>query len=382
MMPPELKSFLDRSSLDAFLFIGDSICDQDMYYLSHFLATDRFTLLAQDKIVLLVSSMEKGRAAKESSADEVISTSEYGIMERLKSTGRPEDAYLQTLIDFLRDRDIKRLGIPFRFPAGIYQHLCRDFQVSVLESPVPFWRALKSSWELEAISLVQRACERAMHLAVDLIRSAEPQGEVLFRQGKPLTSEMVRSAIEVALLKEGCEAVDTIVAGGREAADPHARGSGPLPANAPIVIDIFPRSKSNRYFADMTRTVLKGIAPPEVVEIYQAVLHAQNAGLEAISAGVSGREVHSRVVQVFREHGYPERVEKGFVHSTGHGVGLEIHERPSLSEAGDILAENNVVTVEPGLYYPEIGGVRLEDMAIVTARACENLTHFEKELVI
>ncbi len=382
MMPPKTKSFLDQSTLDAFLFIGESICDQDMYYLSHFLATDRFTILAQDKVTLLVSSMEKGRASKESSADEVKSTSEYGIREKLKSTGRPEDAYLQTLIEFLRHHGVKRLGIPPRFPAGIYQNLCRDFQISVLESPVSRFRAVKTTAELDAIRSAQKSCQRAMRLAVDLIRSAEPNGEILRRQGEPLTSEMVRSAIEVTLLQEGCEAVDTIVAGGRAAADPHARGSGPLPANEPIVIDIFPRSKSSRYFADMTRTVLKGVASPEVKEIYQAVLAAQDAGLEAVRAGVLGREVHSRVCAVFREQGYPEREDRGFTHSTGHGVGLEVHERPTLGEAGEMLEPNNVVTVEPGLYYPEIGGVRLEDLVIVTTQGCENLTHFERELVI
>ena len=127
------------------------------------------------------------------------------------------------------------------------------------------------------------------------ISSAAPSraGRLLYREGQPLTSEKVRSAIEVSLLEDGCEAMDTIVAGGLAAADPHARGTGPLAANAPIVIDIFPRSKSSRYFADMTRTVLKGEAAPEVKEIYEAVRLAQDEGLKAIRAGVSGKEVHS-----------------------------------------------------------------------------------------
>jgi Xaa-Pro aminopeptidase len=374
------QAFLEKSNLDGLLFIGDSLCDSDMFYLSHFLAQDRFTLLMQEKISILVSSMEMGRASKESSADEVVSTSQYGVMGKLKASGKPDEAYRQVLVEFLRDRKVRRLGVPFRFPAGIYRHLCRDFQITVLDSPVSHWRAVKTVCELDAIRSSQRACEKAMRLAVDLIASSEPRGDVLFRGGQPLSSEQIRSSIEVSLLEEGCEAVDTIVAGGAAAADPHARGTGALPANAPIVIDIFPRSKSSRYFADMTRTVLKGEASLEVKEIYEAVLQAQLAGLEAIRAGISGTEVHSRVLQVFQERGYPEREGRGFTHSTGHGVGLEVHERPSLSEAGEILEVGNVVTVEPGLYYPKIGGIRLEDLVVVTAKGCENLTNFERKL--
>jgi Xaa-Pro aminopeptidase len=377
-----LKSLMIKSNLDSFLFIGDSVCDSDMYYLSHFLSQDRFTLLAQDDITLLVSSMEMGRAGKESIAKEIVSTSDYRIMEKLKVSGRPDQAYLQVLREFLRDRGARRIGIPFRFPAGIHQHLAEDFEISILESPLARQRAVKTAEELAAIRMAQRGCEKAMRQAVNLIAASEPQGDYLLRQGRPLTSEDVRSTIEIALLEEGCEAVDTIVAGGASAADPHSRGTGPLPANEPIVIDIFPRSKSLRYFADMTRTVVRGEASLEVKEIYEAVLAAQSAGLKCISSGVSGKEVHSRVVDIFKEHGYPEQDRTGFTHSTGHGVGLNIHERPSLSEAGDLLEANNVVTVEPGLYYPEIGGVRLEDLVVVTAKGCENLTNFVKKLII
>ena len=135
-----------------------------------------------------------------------------------------------------------------------------------------------------------------MRLAIDLISRSEPVGEMLLLDGEPLTSEQVRGAIEVSLLERGCDAVDTIVAGGTAAADPHARGSGPLQANAPIVIDIFPRSKSTRYFADMTRTVLRGEASREVKEAYDAVLEAQLTGLKAIHSGASGKDVHMQVV--------------------------------------------------------------------------------------
>jgi Xaa-Pro aminopeptidase len=377
-----LNAFLSENDLDGFLFVGDSLCHPDMFYLSRFFATDRFTILATDEIHLLVSGMEAGRASKESSASDIASTSDFGIMDRLRSLGRPEEAYLQVLKEFLRGHQVSRLGVPQRFPAELYRRLSKDFRISILESPVSRLRAVKSDWEIEAINSTQRSCEAAMRLAVDLISKSEPVGERLYLEGVPLTSERVRGAIEVSLLERGCDAVDTIVAGGLDAANPHARGSGPLPANAPIVIDIFPRSKSTRYFADMTRTVLRGSASPKVKEIYDAVLDAQLTGLSTVRAGVYGREVHERVCQVFKDHGYSEREGRGFIHSTGHGVGLDIHERPTLSEAGETLEENNVVTVEPGLYYPEIGGIRIEDLVVVTSKGCDNLTRFERELII
>jgi Xaa-Pro aminopeptidase len=381
-VPSPIQIFLDRHNLDGFLFVGDSICDADMYYLTHFLAGDKFAFLAQEKTTLLVSSMEICRARKESIADECLSTSQYHIMEKLKRCKNPEEAYYRVLVEFLQGHGIRRLGVPFRFPAGFYQYLARDFEISVLESPASRWRGIKRQEELDAIGCTQRACERAMRQAILLIGSSKPHGELLYHESQPLTSEKVRGAIEVSLLEDGCEAIDTIVAGGLQAAAPHARGTGPLAANAPIVIDIFPRSKSSRYFADMTRTVLKGEAAPEVKEIYEAVRLAQDEGLKAIRAGISGKEVHYRVSQVFLDQGYPEREGCGFTHSTGHGVGLDVHEKPVLSEIGEALQVNHVVTVEPGLYYPKIGGVRLEDLVVVKENGSENLTHFERQLVL
>lgn len=381
-MSSDTLKFLDSMNLDGFLYVGDSLCNSDMYYLSHFLAGDRFAILAQEKTTLLVSSMEKGRAQKESCADVVLSTQDYAVMDKLKRSGKPEVAYQEVQKEFLRDHGISHLGVAYSFPAGMFQPLSSHFDLQILESPVRRARATKSSAEIECITSAQRACERAMRRAVDLVASSEPRGDILCCQGQPLTSEQVRRAIEFSLLEDGCEATDTIVAGGVQAADPHARGTGPLPANAPIVIDIFPRSKSHRYYADMTRTVLRGEASLETKELYDAVLAAQIAGIDAIRSGVSGEEVHAAVGEVFLDRGYPERESCGFTHSTGHGVGLDVHEKPSLGEGGEVLGAYEVVTVEPGLYYPDIGGVRLEDLVVVRDTGCDNLTRFKKKLLV
>ena len=379
---PQTGKFLSDHELDGFLLLGDGRCHLEIYYLSRFSAPDRFALLARPSLSILVSGMEAGRARKESVADEVVSTSDYGILEKMAGMGRPEEAYVAVLKEFLRDRSVKRLGVFGDFPVRIYLDLAEEFEMYVLESPVSEMREVKAAEEIEAIRYSQRACEEAMKVAIDMIRRSRPAGEVLLFEGEPLTSERVRSAIDVSLLERGCEAEGTIVAGGREAADPHFVGSGPLPRDAPIVIDIFPRSKGTRNFADMTRTVLRGEAEEEILEIYEVVLAAQEAGIAAVRAGASGKAVHGRVCEIFEERGYPEREGRGFVHSTGHGVGLAVHERPSLSEVGKTLQANSVVTVEPGLYYPELGGVRLEDLLVVMEGGCENLTSLEKRLIL
>ena len=381
-MPGPLSSFLDQNHLDGFLYVGESYGDADMYYLTRFLAGDRFALLAGEESTLLVSSMELGRARKESAAHRVLSTSDFHFLEKLKSGKTPDEAYALVLAEFLSQLLIQRLGVPCNFPAGVYSSLKQDFSIQILDSPAASQREIKRPEEIEAIALTQRACEKAMRRAIRLIASSEVRGDMLLRGGEPLTSDRVRLAIELSLLENGCEAVDSIVAGGEQAADPHARGVGPLPAHAPIVIDIFPRSKSSRYFADMTRTVLKGEASAEVGELYRAVEAAQEAGLQAVREGTTGSEVHRRVSDVFQEQGYPEREGCGFTHSTGHGVGLAVHERPSLSEAGGLLKSGQVVTVEPGLYYPDLGGVRLEDLVVVEKDGCHNLTHFQRKLVL
>ncbi len=375
-----LMNFLKERGLDGLLLVGDSICHPDIYYLSRFLSHDRFALLACESVSILVSSMELSRARKESTASAAFSTSEYGITERLKSD--PRRAYGEVLAEFLKDQGQSRLAIPDSFPVGICRALEERFEVSIVKSPIREMRSIKSPGEIEAITEAQRACEDAMRTAEMLISRSRVSGEMLVDDRGPLTSERVRGAIEVSLLTRGFQADGTIVAGGQKAADPHFQGSGPLPANSPIVIDIFPRSSKTRYYADMTRTMLRGEASLEIEEMYEAVFQAQAAGLGALRSGIEGCEVHELVCQSFRDMGYPEREKVGYIHSTGHGVGLEVHETPSISEAGEMLLAGNVVTVEPGLYYPSVGGIRLEDLVVVEEGGCRDLTVYERRLVV
>jgi Xaa-Pro aminopeptidase len=199
----------------------------------------------------------------------------------------------------------------------------------------------------------------------------------------PLTSEKLRSIINTAVLQSGGVASHTIVAGGRQACDPHEEGHGLLRAHEPIVIDVFPRSQRTGYFGDISRTVIKGRAPEPLRKLYHTVERAQELAFEQLRAKTSGQAVHQAVQEFFKQEGYSTRRNhgplRGFFHGTGHGIGLDLHEAPRLSALStDRLAAGHVVTIEPGLYYPELGAVRLEDVAWITPKGWRNLTKFEK----
>ncbi|HET7625976.1 MAG TPA: M24 family metallopeptidase, partial [Verrucomicrobiae bacterium] len=206
-------------------------------------------------------------------------------------------------------------------------------------------------------------------------------------RGAPLTSEKLRGIIETAILQTCGVANRTIVAGGRQGCDPHESGHGPLRANETIILDIFPRSQKTGYFGDITRTVVRGHASEAIRKLYDTVLRGQKLAFEKVRANCATAEVHKTVQDFFESQGYKTgkrngRME-GFFHGTGHGLGLDIHEAPRMgSNSTGILKTGMVVTVEPGLYYPDLGGVRLEDVALVTNRAPRNLTRFEKILEI
>jgi Xaa-Pro aminopeptidase len=203
----------------------------------------------------------------------------------------------------------------------------------------------------------------------------------------PLTSEKLRAIIDTAILQAGGLASHTIVAGGRQACDPHEPGHGPLRAHEPIIIDVFPRSRKTGYYGDITRTVVKGRPSEHVRKLYYTVARAQDVAFASLESGAKGATIHSAVSQFFNREGYRTGRHngkmEGFFHGTGHGLGLDIHESPRLSPAStDVLRPGHVVTVEPGLYYPDIGGVRLEDVASVTPNGTRNLTKFEKNLEV
>ena len=225
-----------------------------------------------------------------------------------------------------------------------------------------------------------------MDAAITLIRNAEIRGDALYHNGEPLTSETVKREIKFLLLERDCTAGHTIVAGGDQACDPHNEGSGPLHAHQSIIIDIFPRSNITGYFADLTRTVVKGDPSADLQNIYDAVLAAQNLAFDSIRADADSQAIHRALQELFENRNYEtgntDGRMQGFFHGTGHGLGLEIHEPPRIGKTPGTLRAGHIVTVEPGLYYPGRGAVRIEDLAVVTQDGCDNLTTYPKFLTL
>jgi Xaa-Pro aminopeptidase len=301
-----------------------------------------------------------------------------------------------TLIErFLVAHGAKQVRVPQAFPVALADRLrAKGIDLQVVDGLEQRRRAKRPD-EIEALEATQRATEEAWQLGVDAIARADARADgTLGLDGAPLTAERVRSIVEGALLERGCMAESTIIAPGPQAADPHMIGSGPLRAHEPVVMDIFPQHKETRYFADMTRTVSKGVPAPEIVKMYEVVLRAQDVGIKALRPGITGRAVHELVEDVIFAAGYDtlregqrhdptDPITRGFIHGTGHGVGLEIHEAPNVGRSGGSpLAVGDVVTVEPGIYDPAIGGVRLEDMLVITESGSRNLTRAPRQLVV
>ncbi|HJH30837.1 MAG TPA: aminopeptidase P family protein, partial [Methanosarcinaceae archaeon] len=290
------------------------------------------------------------------------------------------------LAELLQKEGIRKIVVPRNFSLFTAQALKEDgFTVIPIKSPFQDMRVKKDVTEIGHIKSVQDACERAMQSAIDMISNAIVTDGALYHKGYNLTSEQVRAGIEHTLLDIGCEADSTIVACGKKSANPHWEGEGVLTINEPIVIDIFPRNKKSRYYADMSRTVLRGKPSKKLEDMYNAVIAAQDAAFSKVRIGARCSDIHNAVCDVFEKMGYEtirNGSKAGFIHSTGHGVGLDIHELPNVGDNDFVLEEGNVITIEPGLYYPDVGGIRIEDLVLVTKDGYKNLTLFENKFVI
>ena len=377
------------------LVIGAPQDDAAAYHLCGFLAPDPVICArVAGKKYLAVSSMEYGRAENQANVDELLSFDELEVNKlarELKSGPRAYAAATANLLDRLGSESV---AVPPTFGVAYADELrSRGVEVSPDGKLFADLRRVKTEEEISHIEKAQRAVEAACARAVEILKESGPREYgILHYEGMPLTSERLRAEIETELLRHGCAAdAGTITAGGIQATDPHEEGHGPLRSGESIILDIFPVDKASRYYADMTRTVIKGEPNEDLQKMYDAVLESQKAALGMIRAGVNGKDVHQKVSDVLHGHGYRTLVHDqkegtplrtGFFHGTGHGVGLEIHEAPRISLTDDELRAGDVVTVEPGLYDPKVGGIRIEDLVVVTEGGCRNLTKFSKEFRI
>jgi len=366
----------------AVLMIAASETDANLYYATRFIAPDPFVFLEiGESRILVMSDLEMDRARHQASADTVLSYSELERRVRAQGTAAPGTADIVHAV--LQDHGVKQLLVPANFPYGHAARLqALGYQIETKREPFYERRAVKSGEEVRHIEEAQRATEVAVAAAHDALRRSDIRDNLLWLDGAPLTSERIKKLINVTLMERDCVAQHTIVAGGDQACDPHDEGSGPLPAHRSIIFDVFPRSASTRYFADMSRTVVRGTASAELRRLYQTVKDAQEEAISRVRAGADGTAIHQGICDRFDAAGYATGLVngrmQGYFHGTGHGVGLDIHEHPRISRNGSILQEGEVVTVEPGLYYPGLGAVRIEDMVLVTKDGCRNLTDYPK----
>ena len=380
------------------LFYADGYKFPDVYHLTRFLSTDPIIALEdRDEIVVVANSLEEGRVRKQSRATTVFNIDAFGGKE-LAATGMSrEEMDANVMARFLQSRGATRVRVAPYFPLGMAERLRALGIEAVVANDLSERRRAKRDDEIAALERTQGATEDAWTHGVDAIKRATARTDgTLELDGDVFTAERLRAIVEGRLLELGCTSEGAIVAPGAQAADPHMIGSGPLAARQPIVMDIFPQDKSTRYFADMTRTVSKGDPGPEIRKMYEVVKKAQDAGIKALRPGITGRTVHEMVQDIIWAAGYdtlrpgqqrapakPGDLPRGFIHGTGHGVGLEIHEAPSVGSSGTApLAVGDVVTVEPGVYDPAVGGVRLEDMLVITATGSRDLTRAPRQLIV
>ena len=338
--------------------------------------------------LLICRDIEMGRARLNAAVDQVACPADFTPPDGL--SGDRETATAQSAAEMLRRSGFRNVVVDRSLPMIYAEMLQRagigiecDTQWGVME------RRRKDAQEIEMIRTAQRITEEVMQLACSTIAHASvgPQG-VLLHQGQPLTSERMRTMIDVWLLERDCSNPGAIVACGPVGADCHDHGHGPLFTEQPVIVDIFPRVKSNLYNGDCTRTVVHGSVSSELARMHQAVVAAKLAATNAVRAGVTGEHVHQATIDAIEKAGYqmglpaPDAPDTftSMTHGTGHGLGLEVHEPPLLAAGGPELVSGDVVTIEPGLYCKALGGIRVEDMVVVTDSGCENLNALHEGL--
>jgi Xaa-Pro aminopeptidase len=369
---------------DALLLHADSESDSNLLYATGFVVPDPvFWFKTRGKSHLVVNALELGRARAQARVDHVI---DQGA-ERAKVAKRSKKPPTQfdVIAAVLRGKGVRSVRVPSNFPLGTADAL-RKLGVKTTVVPGQFFpeRAVKRKDEIAAIRYAQEATERAVESALDVLRESRPRDGRLVHKGERVTSEMLKRVVDVALMRDGCVAKHTIISSGDQCVDPHDVGSGAIRPDTSIIFDVFPRHAKTGYFADMSRTVVRGKASRELKELYALVLAGQQYAFDRVKEGVNGHDVHRGIQKLFddagKKTGPKDGKMQGFFHGTGHSVGLDIHEPPGIGARDEILPAGAVVTVEPGLYYKGVGGVRLEDMVLVTKTGCVNLTKFPKVL--
>ena len=363
---------------DALLLVAASEGDSNMLYAVGFFVPDPFIFFQhKKKKYVVMSDLELDRAKRQATVDQVLSLSDY--QRKLRKAGSP--ATMIGILEVLfRERGIRSLKVPANFSALLADQLrAKGFNLEVMPDPFFPEREIKRAQEVRHIAESLRVAKLGLDAGIRMLKRTKSRSDgYLYLNGSKLTSETLKTAVNTTIMAQGWLPSHTIISSGNQCVDPHHEGTGPIKANTSIIFDIFPRSQKNGYFGDLSRTVVRGRASDKLKKIYATVQAGQKIGFDLIRDGLNGREVHQKILDLFAREGFPTGQIKGrmqgFFHGTGHGLGLDIHEAPRIAPVDATLKSGHVVTVEPGLYYLGIGGVRLEDVVLVTDKGNKNLT--------
>ena len=366
------------------LLYGDSERCSDLLYITGLFVPDPILWCSvDDQFFIIVSPLEYNRAKQEIKANtEVLSYGEAKKKFNLK------DLRVETQIAGISKYfGITHWQVPPEFPYAPVEKLrSHPIQFTVKKSAFFPERECKNSKEIDKIQEGINLAETGLAAALETLRKSKIKSNRLLANNQPLTSERLKGIVNSTISDNGGTASHTIVACGKQGADPHNRGSGFLYPNTPIIIDIFPRVDSSGYYGDLTRTVVKGKPSQIVARAFRVVSQACEIAKKMVHSGVNGKNIHETVMKSFNENGFKSNLKTsvpyGFIHGTGHGLGLDLHESPRISRLKSILKNGHVVTIEPGLYYPDWGGIRIEDVVVVEENGHKNLTSAPIELVI
>lgn len=373
------------------LIVGDTLRSQELRHELPIMVPDAVLYLERDGVRHVVGSSLEEPRIRAAGAFSFHPFEEFGLDELRRTQMRRGEMFDELFVRGARALGVVQAVVPAGFPLSTADGLrAAGVEVACDQRLFDTRRRVKTAAELAGIRRAQEAAEAGMAAARELLRRADADASgVLQLEGSPLRSEDLKEAIGRALLAHGASADELIASHGAQSAIGHHGGEGAIRAGEPVVIDLFPRDDASACYADMTRTFVVGEVPEEIAEWHRLCKAALDEGLAAVRPGVSGRSLFDRTCALFEAEGFPtqrtkrdgETLERGFFHSLGHGVGLAVHEEPLLGLIGhEPLVAGDVITLEPGLYRPGLGGVRLEDLVLVTAEGAENLTRFPYEL--
>jgi Xaa-Pro aminopeptidase len=345
------------------------------------------------RTAILTSWLERDRIAAVLPHAELLEFNELGMRALVEEGMTRLEAEREVVLRALRQLGIGEATVPGDFPVALADRLRADgISLTIDDAAVATRRRVKAGAELEGIRAAQRAAHAATARAAQLLARAEigRDGNLRGEGGGPLLAEAVREELRRVCAEHGatCPA-DMIVASIRNGGGGHDPGSGPLPSGLPIQVDVFPRDEASACWADMTRTFVVGEPAAAHAEVIAEQERLVRAALEqaraAVRPGVTGRELHEATCDLFEAAGWATQRtgggEDGFQFALGHGVGLDVHEPPGLGFSGrEPFVAGDVVAIEPGLWDTRIGGVRFEDLLLVTPDGCETLTHYPYEL--